>query len=177
MSKIGKLPIEVPNGAKVAINGDVVNVEGPKGKLSYTLVRGITVTQDGTALVVEKHKNDKQTRAHFGTARALINNMVLGVTNGWRKELELNGVGFTAKLAGDKLTLATGYSHTVDVIIPKEVSCNVNRNQISLESADKELVGLIAAKIRKVCPPEPYLGKGIKYADEHVRRKAGKAGK
>jgi large subunit ribosomal protein L6 len=177
MSKIGKLPIEVPKGVNVILAGDSVKVEGPKGKLEYKILSTVKVVQEGNQIIVTRLANDLQSRAMYGSTRAHINNMVKGVTTGWKKELELNGVGFNAKLAGNKVTLSVGFSHDVVVEIPKSVNCVINKNRIELDSADKNALGLIASKIREVCPPEPYLGKGIKYSDEKVRRKAGKTGK
>lgn len=180
MSRIGKQPVGLPKGVTAQVSGRKVSIKGPKGELHYECGAGVKVAQDSDTLVVALEKSDsieKQHRANFGTTRAILNNMVKGVTQGWKKSLELNGVGFTAKLAGQVMTLATGYSHDVKVIIPKGVNCAINKNVIELESCDKELLGTLAARIRRVCPPEPYLGKGIKYTDETIRRKAGKAGK
>lgn len=177
MSRIGKQPIIIPSGAKVQIQDGVVKVEGPKGKLSYVVGHGVSAAVEDGQVVVTLLAKDSQARANYGTTRSHINNMVLGVTTGWQKALELNGVGFTASMKGSTLILNTGYSHESQVEIPKEITCKTEKTKIDLECADKELVGQVAARIRKICPPEPYLGKGIKYADEHVRRKAGKTGK
>lgn len=177
MSKIGKIPVEVPDGVKVNITATHVEVEGKKGKLQSKILSNISVKQEDKQVIVERLRNDKQSRANYGTMRALVNNMVSGVTNGWTKSLELSGVGFNAKLAGKVLTLTLGYSHDVIINIPDNVDCQVDKTKINLESADKEAVGTIAAKIKKTCPPEPYLGKGIKYEGEQIRRKAGKAAK
>ena len=187
MSRVGKQPVVVPSGVKASVQAGVVMVEGPKGKLSYKPTSDVVVDiKEGKVIVsptgVVKSKSGKdeipkQIKANYGTARATINNMVLGVTKGFKRSLELNGVGFTAKLAGQVLTLTVGFSHDVLVDIPKEVKCVVVKNVIELESADKQLLGTLASGIRKIQPPEPYLGKGIKYSDEKVRRKAGKTGK
>lgn len=178
MSRIGKQPVEVPNGVQVTVADGLVTVKGPKGTLEYKIGRGVSISQDGSVLLLAiGETGDKQVKSNWGTARSIINSMIVGVTKGWEKILELNGVGYTAKIAGDILTLAVGYSHEVKILIPKGVTCTVERNRVTLQSSDKELVGQIASKIRKVCPPEPYLGKGIKYSDEKVRRKAGKTGK
>lgn len=180
MSRIGKQPVQVPSGVQASISGRTVSIQGPKGKLSFEAGRGVAITQSGNIIHValaEKAGADKQMRADFGTARARINNMVEGVTQGFKRSLEMNGVGFTAKLGGNLLILSVGYSHDVKIMLPKEVKCVVNKNTIELESCDRELIGTIAARIRKVCPPEPYLGKGIKYSEEKIRRKAGKTGK
>ncbi|MBN8547809.1 MAG: 50S ribosomal protein L6 [Deltaproteobacteria bacterium] len=177
MSRIGKQPVTVPAGVKASVSNGVVHVEGPKGKLDYTLGAGVQAAIQDGKVVVSIVGSDNQTRANFGTARARINNMVEGVTKGWKRSLELFGVGYNAKIQGQALTLAVGFSHEVKMDLPKEVKCNVVKNTIELESADRELVGTVAARIRKVQPPEPYLGKGIKFTEEKVRRKAGKTGK
>ena len=177
MSRIGKLPVEIPSGVKVSLAGGEILIEGPKGKLSHPIPSLITVKEEEGNVWVNTDSNAKQAQADFGTTRAIINNMVKGVAEGWQRKLILSGVGFTAKLSGDKLELATGYSHKTTVTIPQGISCKAQKTEIELESCDKQAVGQIAAKIRKVCPPEPYLGKGIRYSDEQIRRKAGKTGK
>lgn len=178
MSRVGKMPIALPGDVKTSIQGNVVNIEGKLGKLSYTLGRGVTAKSEGSNLVFSADNiQDPQQRASFGTARAIINGMVHGVSKGWKKSLELNGVGFTATVQGDKLKLAVGFSHDVLMPIPKTVKVVVNKNVIEVESPNKELLGTFCSNVRKVQPPEPYLGKGIKYADETIRRKAGKTGK
>jgi len=177
MSRIGKLPVALPNGVKGAIAGGVVSVDGPKGKLSFKIRPGIVVELTDGKFVVSMTGSDLQARADYGTARATINNMVLGVSNGWKKILELNGVGYVAKLQGQKLVLSVGFSHDVTMEVPASIKCVVTKNSIDMESADREALGTFAAKVRQVQPPEPYLGKGIKYSDEKVRRKAGKTGK
>jgi len=177
MSRVGKQPIKIPDGVKVAIMQGQVEVAGPRDKLVHTLGSGVSVANEDGHIVVNMVGRDKQAKANFGTTRALLNNMVEGVTKGWKRSLELSGVGFNAKMSGQTLTLVVGFSHDVNMEIPKEVNCVVTKTTIQLESSDKELVGSIAAKIRGVKPPEPYLGKGIKYSDEVVRRKAGKTGK
>lgn len=179
MSRVGKKPIAIPAGVKASINAGVVLVEGPKGKLSFSPARGVAVSVEGATLVVKAADSaaDRQVKANHGTARASLNNMVAGVATGWKRSLELNGVGFGAKVQGQSLVLSVGFSHDVTIEVPKGIKCTVNKNVIDLESADREAVGTLAAKIRKVWPPEPYLGKGIKYAEETIRRKAGKTGK
>lgn len=177
MSRIGKQPVTVPQGVKASVSGGVVFIEGPLGKLQYKPGNGVKVVSENGKVIVSRVSEDKQTKADFGTTRARINNMVSGVTKGWKRSLELSGVGYTAKIAGAKLTLAVGFSHDVEIEVPKIVKCVVNKNTIELESCDRELLGTLASKIRKVQPPEPYLGKGIKYTEETIRRKAGKAGK
>lgn len=177
MSRIGKTPISIPQGVKIACAGSLVNVEGPKGKLQSKIGAGISVKIDGSTAHIMCSGTDRQSSANYGTARAVINNMVLGVTKGWKRALEMNGVGFGAKVQGPKIVLSVGFSHEVAIDIPKEVKATVDKTKIVLESADRQLVGQIAAKIRKVQPPEPYLGKGIKYEEEVIRRKAGKTAK
>ncbi len=177
MSRIGKLPVEVPQGVKATVSGDTVLVEGPKGKLSYDVKSGVKVELAESQVVVKLEGSDSQARANYGTTRAIINNMVQGVSKGWQKVLELHGVGYTAKQQGNDIVLSVGFSHDVIMTIPQGVSAKVAKTSIELESTNRELVGTFAAKIRDVQPPEPYLGKGIRYAGEKVRRKAGKAGK
>ncbi|NDC37396.1 MAG: 50S ribosomal protein L6 [Proteobacteria bacterium] len=177
MSRIGKMPVTIPQGVTASVQNGVVQVKGPKGSLSFKPASRIIVKVDGGTVTVEPQANDRQARADFGTTRALINNMVKGVTTGFKRALELNGVGYTAKIQGQTLVLTIGFSHEVKIEIPKEVKCAVTKNQIDLESADRQMVGMIASKIRKVRPPEPYLGKGIKYVEETIRRKAGKTAK
>ncbi len=177
MSRIGKLPVAIPAGVKGSVASGSVAVEGPKGKLTFVVRSGVNVEVIDGKFICSITGSDIQSRANFGTTRATINNMVLGVSAGWKKSLELNGVGFVAKLQGKNLVLAVGFSHDVVMEVPGDIKCVVTKNLIDLESCDKELVGMFAAKIRQVQPPEPYLGKGIKYSDEVVRRKAGKTGK
>ena len=178
MSRIGKQPIKIPEKVKISVSGGVVTVEGPKGSLKYTLGRGVSVAvENGTLSVSCANIKDTQSKADFGTARAKINNMVKGVTEGWKRSLELTGVGYTAALSGQILVLTVGFSHDVKLPIPAVVKCAVEKTKISLESPDRDTLGVFAAKIRKVQPPEPYLGKGIRYSDEVVRRKQGKTAK
>lgn len=182
MSRIGKLPVTLPDGVNAAIANGVVEIQGPKGKLAYTMGSGVAVEQEDKQLLVKKlvgssHREEKQFRSNYGSTRAHLNNMVLGVTQGWSKTLEMSGVGFTANLKGQVLVIQAGYSHDVELDVPSHVEVKIDRQRIEVSSHDKEAVGQLAAKIRKVHPPEPYLGKGIKYSDETVRRKAGKAGK
>ena len=177
MSRIGKQPITVPQGVTCSVQNNVVSVKGPKGTLTYTPKAGVDVKVEAGKIVLSADISNTQTKANFGTSRALINNMVAGVSTGFKRSLELNGVGYTAKVAGQTLVLTIGFSHEVKLVIPKEVKCVVNKNQIDLESADRELIGRMASTIRKVRPPEPYLGKGIKYVEETIRSKAGKTAK
>jgi large subunit ribosomal protein L6 len=177
MSRIGKQAVIVPSSVKVENNGNLVRVVGPKGDLSFSLQDGVSVSIDEGAVRVSCFGKSKQARANFGTTRALINNMVNGVTKGWSKKLILSGVGYNAKTSGSVLTLNVGYSHEVNIDIPSSIVCKATGTTVEVEGCDRELVGTIAAKIRDVAPPEPYLGKGIRYDNETVRRKAGKTGK
>ena len=177
MSRVGKQPVVLPDGVKASITDSAVEVQGPKGKLSYAWNAGVAVAQEDNSIIVSMTGTDRQAKANYGTTRAHINNMVVGVTEGFRKGLELSGVGFNAQLKGSTLVLQTGYSHDVKLEVPKDITCNVQKTKIELLSISKEAVGTFAAKVRKVCPPEPYLGKGIKYEGEQIRRKAGKTGK
>ena len=176
MSRIGKTPISIPDKVKVSVSGNgVVTVEGPKGKLDWTLPSEITVTVEGNTATVVRSSEDREVRALHGLSRALVNNMVTGVSTGFRRDLEIQGVGFRAAVKGDKLDLSVGYSHPVLFPIPQEIKIAVTDNtKISIEGIDRQLVGQVAADIRAYYPPEPYKGKGIRYSDEVVRRKEGK---
>jgi large subunit ribosomal protein L6 len=177
MSRVGKQPIVLPSGVTAGVSGRSVVITGPRGKLECSFGHGVEVSQKDNTLVVSPTVSDKQAQANYGTTRAHLNNMVKGVTQGWKRSLELSGVGFTAKVANDVLTLTCGFSHEVRLGIPSDVKCVVTKTVIELESYNKESLGTFAAKIRKTQPPEPYLGKGIRFSEESVRRKAGKTGK
>lgn len=178
MSKIGKLPVVVPAGVTVTLSGSAITVAGPKGQLQHTLPKGITLTVDGTnAVVGQEEKTKEQTKALFGLTRALLNNMVKGVSIGFEKKLELSGVGYRAQANGTDLTLSVGFSHPVKFKAPQGVTFAVDGNTITVAGIDKAIIGNLAAKIREVRKPEPYKGKGIKYVGERIRRKAGKAAK
>ena len=179
MSRIGKAPIPVPSAVDVAINGSHLTVKGPKGSLERDIPGTITLRQDGDQLLVERPDDERQTRAMHGLVRSLVNNMVVGVTDGYTKELEIIGVGYRATAKGaDTLDLALGFSHPVEVKAPNGVTFEVpTPNRIDVKGSDKELVGQVAADIRKLRKPEPYKGKGVRYLGEHVVRKAGKSGK
>ncbi len=178
MSKIGKLPITIKDGVTVTVAEDVVTVAGPKGTASYTLPAGITaVVEEGRILVKQEEKTKDQTKNLFGLARALLANMVTGVSVGIEKKLELAGVGYRASASGQDLTLSVGFSHPVKIKAPMGTTFAVTDNIITVSGTDKAVVGLIASQIRAVRPPEPYKGKGIKYQGEHIRKKAGKAAK
>lgn len=175
MSRIGIKPIAVPAGVEVNINGKDISVKGPKGNLAITLMDTVDVEFKDSILTVTR-ASDADKAAH-GLTRSLIANMVTGVTEGFEKKLEINGVGYRAAKQGNKLNLTVGYSHPVEVFDTEDVKIEVpDQSTIIIKGADKQLVGQMAADIRKIRPPEPYKGKGIKYADEHIRRKEGKAG-
>lgn len=176
MSRIGKKPIEIPEKVNISINERVVAVKGPNGELSYTHNPEVAVVQEGNTLVVSPLDESTKGRALWGLTRTLVSNMLEGVTKGFTKNLEFNGVGYKAAVTGNKMTLSLGYSHPIDYELPEGVTAKVTKNTIELSGANKELVGFTAAKIRSFRPPEPYKGKGIKYADEVIIRKAGKAG-
>ncbi len=179
MSRIGRKPITVPSGVEVSIDGPTVKVKGPKGELSHTLAEPITVEQaeDG-ALHVKRPDDERRSRALHGLSRSLINNMVVGVSEGYSRTLEIHGTGYRVQAKGSDLEFSLGFSHPVVVSPPEGVNFRVERpTQFVVEGIDKQQVGEVAANIRKIRPPEPYKGKGVRYQDEYVRRKAGKAGK
>jgi large subunit ribosomal protein L6 len=178
MSRIGRLPIPVPSGVDVAIDGRRVTVTGPKGTLTRDLPPVIGVAREGDQVVVTRPTEDKLHKSLHGLTRTLVSNMVIGVTTGYRKGLEIHGVGYRAQKIGEKLQLALGYSHPVEIEPPNGISFELeNPTRLAVVGIDKELVGQVAAKIRASRKPEPYKGKGVRYAGEQVRRKAGKAGK
>ncbi|MGN6694864.1 MAG: 50S ribosomal protein L6 [Aquihabitans sp.] len=179
MSRIGKAPIPVPSGVDVTVADRTITVKGPKGTLDRTIPGTITVRQEGAELLVERPDDERQSRAMHGLVRSLVNNMVVGVTDGFTKQLEIIGVGYRATAKGqDTLDLALGFSHPVEVKAPAGVTFDVpSPNRIDVKGSDKELVGQVAADIRKLRKPEPYKGKGVRYLGEHVVRKAGKSGK
>jgi large subunit ribosomal protein L6 len=178
MSRIGRLPIAVPSTVDVTIEGRQVTVKGPMGTLSRTLHPDMTVAKEDGTIVVSRPTEQKTHKQLHGLTRTLVNNMVVGVTNGYRKGLEITGVGYRAALNGRKLTLNLGYSHPIEIDPPEGISFELeNPTRLSVVGIDKELVGQIAAKVRATRKPEPYKGKGVRYAGEYVRRKAGKAGK
>jgi large subunit ribosomal protein L6 len=179
MSRIGRAPIAVPSGVDINISGANVTVKGPKGTLSRELPGAITIRQEDGRLLVERPDDERQNRAMHGLARALVNNMVVGVTEGFKKELDIVGVGYRATPRGtDKLELALGYSHGITVNAPPGITFEVpTPTHIAVNGIDKELVGQVAANIRKLRKPEPYKGKGVRYTNEYVARKAGKTGK
>ena len=178
MSRIGKLPVVIPAGVKVSLNGNEMAVSGPKGTLTQELHERMAVAVETDQINVTRPSDSKQDSALHGLTRALINNMVVGVTVGFKKDLEINGVGYRAEISGKVLTLSLGYSHPVVYELPDGINVEIEKQtKLSVIGIDKQLVGSAAAKIRSYRKPEPYKGKGIKYADEHILRKAGKTGK
>jgi large subunit ribosomal protein L6 len=178
MSRIGRLPITVPSGVDVTIDGRNVTVTGPKGSLSRSLHPDMTVSPEDGTIVVTRPTEQKTHKQLHGLTRTLVNNMVIGVTAGYRKGLEITGVGYRAALTGRKLTLNLGYSHQIEIDPPDGITFELeNPTRLAVVGIDKELVGQIAAKVRATRKPEPYKGKGVRYAGEYIRRKAGKAGK
>lgn len=178
MSRIGKQPIPLPAGVEINIDGNVVRVKGAKGELSRTLPEEMNIAVEDGHVVVTRPSDQPKHRALHGLTRSLVANMVTGVTEGFQRNLEIRGVGYRASMQGKKLVLAVGYSHPVEMDPPAGIEIEVPRpTQIVVRGIDKELVGEVAARIRRTRPAEPYLGKGIRYEGERVRRKAGKAGK
>jgi large subunit ribosomal protein L6 len=176
MSRIGKKTIKIPSKVKVNLAGREIQVQGPKGELSRVLPYGVKVSIDSDTITVGLEVDSSDTRSVWGLSRTLIDNMVVGVEKGFTKTLVFTGVGYKASLQGNKLNLSLGFSHAVDFLLPDTLTAKVAGNSIELTSPSKELVGLVAAKIRDIRPPEPYKGKGIKYIDEVIVRKAGKTG-
>ena len=178
MSRIGRLPIAIPAGVDVTIDGRTVTIKGPKGQLSRELHPDITVSREDGSIVVTRPTEQKTHKQLHGLTRTLVNNMVVGVTDGYRKGLEITGVGYRAVKVGEKLQLNLGYSHPVEIDPPTGISFEVeNPTRLAVVGIDKELVGQVAAQVRATRKPEPYKGKGVRYSGEYIRRKAGKAGK
>ena len=176
MSRIGKQPIKIPSGVEIKVDGQLVSVKGPKGELSQKLHEKVMVAQAEDELNVSvKHPENKTERSLWGLSQRLIQNMVEGVTQGFQKQLEINGVGYKAVLSGKKLVLNLGYSHPIEFEAPTGIDLTVEKNLITVTGTDKQLVGQVTANIRSFRKPEPYKGKGIKYVDETIQRKAGKA--
>lgn len=177
MSRIGKQPITVPAGVTITVDNSAVVVKGPKGELSQFMMPGILVSVDGSTVTVTRESDEKVHRSKHGLMRTLINNMIVGVTTGFEKKLEINGVGFRVALAGAGLKLNLGFSHDVIYAIPEGIKASVEQNTITISGISKQLVGQVAAEIRALKKPEPYKGKGIQYVGERVLRKSGKSGK
>lgn len=177
MSRIGKLPIDVPAGVTITVDSDVISVKGPKGELTVPHLSDVTVTVDGTQAIVTRKNDERIAKAQHGLQRALLFNAVTGVTKGFEKKLEVNGVGFRVAMSGNVLEMSLGFSHPVRYEAPAGVAITTNKMEITVSGIDKQQVGQVAAEIRALKKPEPYKGKGIKYADEVILRKAGKTGK
>ncbi len=176
MSRIGKLPVTIPSGVKIALEANTVKFEGPKGKLQAPIAPGVQVKLEGNLLHVERDSEERKVRALHGLTRKLIANMAIGVSQGFSRVLDINGVGYRAEVKGQEIHMTLGYSHPVVFPLPQGVSASVERQIIiTLNGADRQLLGEMAAKIRSLRPPEPYKGKGIKYREEFINRKAGKA--
>lgn len=176
MSRIGKIPVSVPKEVKVKIDPGIISLEGPNGKLSLDIPHGITIDNTDDQLVVNRESNAKQNRSNHGTIRSRLSNMVVGVTKGHKKDLEIQGIGFRAQVEGKKIIFGLGFSHPVEFEIPEDVKITLpNQTSISVEGPDNARVGQVAAKIRALKPVEPYKGKGIRYVGEIVRRKQGKS--
>lgn len=176
MSRIGKVPVALPDKVEVKIEGLKVTVKGPKGTMVRDFNSLVSLTVDGKTLTVSPKDDSVEARSQWGTARTLLNNMVTGVSKGFVKSLEFNGVGYKAAVSGSVLNLSLGYSHPIDYKLPTGITAKVDKNKIDIEGCDKEVVGQVAAIVRSFREPEPYKGKGLKYVDETIIRKAGKAG-
>lgn len=177
MSRIGKLPIAIPSGVTITIDPDTITVAGSKGTLKQFTMPGVTVKQDGDQIVVTRENDEPKNRSKHGLMRSLVANMITGVSTGFTKQLEINGVGYRVALAGNTLKMNLGFSHEVVYTLPVGVSAKVEGNVITIEGFDKQQVGQVAAEIRALKKPEPYKGKGIKYVGERIIRKSGKSGK
>jgi len=175
MSRIGKQPVVIPPKVKVDVKGQKVHVEGPKGKLDFELPRRTAAKVDGTSILVSRDGDDASARALHGLSRAILNNMVRGVSEGFVKKLEIQGVGFKAAVQGKIVNLSLGYSHPITYTIPDQIKVTVEENtKLTIEGPDRQVVGQVASEIRSFYPPEPYKGKGVRYSDERVERKEGK---
>ena len=178
MSRIGRLPVAIPSGVDITIDGQAVRVKGPKGELSHVVAEPITVEKGESSVEVKRPNDERQARALHGLTRSLINNMVLGVTEGYEKKMEIHGTGYRVAAKGSNLEFSLGYSHPITIEAPEGINFAVeNPTRFSVQGIDKQLVGEVAANIRKLRKPDPYKGKGVRYAGEQIRRKVGKAGK
>jgi len=177
MSRVGKLPIQIPSGVTITVDADFVTVAGPKGTLKQFTMPGVNVAVEDSQVVVTRENDEPKVRAKHGLMRALINNMVAGVSQGFSKKLEINGVGFRVAMQGTDLKLNLGFSHDVIYKIPAGITATIEQNTITISGIDRQQVGQVAAEIRALKKPEPYKGKGIKYSDERIVRKSGKSGK
>jgi len=177
MSRIGKVPVVVPSGVTVSIEDQFVAVNGPKGSLKQAVLSHIDVKPEQGSVVVTRHSDEAMARANHGLMRSLINNMVNGVSQGFSKKLEINGVGYRVAAAGNELNFSLGYSHVINFKLPPGITAAIDQNTITISGIDKQQVGQVAAEIRSLKKPEPYKGKGIKYVGERILRKSGKSGK
>ncbi len=177
MSRIGKLPIAIPAGVTITVDPELITVSGSKGTLTQFTMPGVMVAQQDNEIIVSRENDEAENRARHGLMRALVNNMVVGVTQGFEKRLEVNGVGFRVALSGNQLRLNLGFSHEVTYTLPEGIQAQVAQNTITISGISKQQVGQVAAEIRALKKPEPYKGKGIKYSDERIIRKSGKSGK
>ena len=176
MSRIGKNPVKLPEKVTVKVNESHLTVKGPLGQLDYQFTNFVNIEQKDDVVVINPSDDSKQARALWGTTRAIISNMVIGVSKGFTKVLEINGVGYKAAVSGTKVTLNLGYSHPIDYNLPEGVKAKMLGKNLEISGTNKEVIGLVAAKIRSFRPPEPYKGKGVRYSGEHIIRKAGKTG-
>ena len=175
MSRIGRKPLPLPKGVSLTQKPGQFSIKGPKGELSKPMPIGVTIKVEGDTVTVSRADDSRENRARHGLVRAHLANMVRGVTQGWTRELEINGVGYRAEVSGDSVTFALGYSHPIVFKLPKSVTAKVEKNRLTLVSYDKDELGQVSAKMRELRPPEPYKGKGVKYVEEVIKRKVGKA--
>jgi large subunit ribosomal protein L6 len=175
MSRVGRKPVVMPKGVSLTQKPGQFSIKGPKGELSKPMPSGVTIQVEGDKATVNRDDDSRDNRARHGLVRAHLANMVKGVTEGWKRELEINGVGYRAEVTGDSVTFALGYSHPIVFKLPKSVTAKVEKNRLTLVSADKDELGQVSAKMRELRPPEPYKGKGVKYVEEIIKRKVGKA--
>jgi large subunit ribosomal protein L6 len=175
MSRIGRKPVVIPKGVTLSQKAGHFSVKGPKGELTKHIPDGVTMKLEGDKVVVSRADDSPPNRSKHGLVRAHLANMVKGVTEGWKRELEINGVGYRAEVSGDSVTFLLGYSHPIVFKLPKSISAKVEKNRLTLTSADKDELGQVSAKVRELRPPEPYKGKGVKYVEETIKKKVGKA--
>ena len=175
MSRIGRQPVPMPKGVSLAQKPGQFSVKGPKGELTKPMPAGVSIKIEAEKAIVSREDDSRENRARHGLVRAHLANMVKGVSEGWKRELEINGVGYRAEVSGDSVTFALGYSHPIVYKLPKSVTAKVEKNRLTLTSADKDILGQVSAKMRELRPPEPYKGKGVKYAEEIIKKKVGKA--
>jgi large subunit ribosomal protein L6 len=175
MSRIGRKPVPLPKGVSLTQKTGQFSIKGPKGELSKPMPTGVSIKVEGDQVTVTRTDDSRPNRARHGLVRAHLANMIRGVTQGWTRELEINGVGYRAEVSGDSVTFALGYSHPIVFKLPKSVTAKVEKNRLTLVSYDKDEVGQVSAKMRELRPPEPYKGKGVKYVEEVIKRKVGKA--